>query len=98
MTHHEEAYIMQQFLDDVCDEYERAAGMYAPLHSAHEAYAVILEELDEFWEHVRQQDARRCHRAMRHELVQIAAMCLRTVLDLGYGMEQKDDHDADHNL
>jgi glutamyl-tRNA reductase len=94
MTPHDAAHIMQQFLEDVSEEYDRASLLYARLHSAHEAYAVILEELDEFWEHVRQQDARRCHRAMRHELVQIAAMCLRTVLDLGYGMEQKDAHDV----
>lgn len=72
-----------QFLDDVAHEYVRAMGRYPPLHSAHEAYAVILEELQEFWDWVRQQDARRNPMAMRQELMQVAAMCLRAVMDLG---------------
>lgn len=51
-----------------------------PMHTAHEAYAVILEELDEFWDEVRakQHDPRN----MLKELVQIAAMCYRAAEDL----------------
>lgn len=51
-----------------------------PMHTAHEAYAVILEELDEFWDKVRakQHDPRN----MLKELVQIAAMCYRAAEDL----------------
>lgn len=91
MTHHERAHHITRFLDAVYDEYDRASLLYDTLHSAHEAYAVILEELDEFWDQVRQQDARRSSALMRQELVQIAAMCLRAVLDLGYGTTPEDD-------
>ncbi len=53
------------------------------LCSLHEAYAVILEELDEFWEQVRLRAHMRDDRRMLKELVQAAAMCRRTAEDLG---------------
>lgn len=61
-------------------ELERARSLHNPQQSAHEAYAVILEELDEFWEEVRakQQDAPN----MLKELVQVAAMAQRAAEDL----------------
>ena len=54
----------------------------APLNSAHEAYAVILEELDEFKAEVWKKASRRDLAAMRQELLQVAAMCARTVENL----------------
>jgi hypothetical protein len=66
----------------------RAMSLYAGMNSAHEAYAVILEELDEFWDLAKlnprklsdQAQADRL-RAMREELVQVAAMCVRAIVD-----------------
>ena len=78
------------FLAEVVAEYERAAQQHPPLHSAHEAYAVILEALDEFWDEVRTQDAARDRIRMRNELVQVAAMCLRSVLDLSLYPEESE--------
>jgi hypothetical protein len=52
------------------------------MNSVHEAYAVILEELDEFWEECRKQTGQRCKTSMRKELIQIAAMCARAIEDL----------------
>jgi len=58
------------------------------MNSAHEAYSVILEELEEFWDEVKlnpkklapeEQAARR--RRMQNELLQIAAMCVRATID-----------------
>jgi hypothetical protein len=37
-------------LDEVAQELARARETHAPMHSHHEGYAVILEELDELWE------------------------------------------------
>lgn len=54
-----------------------------PLNSSHEAYAVILEEVDEFWEEVKKKKSMRDPVKMRGELVQIAAMCQRAAEDLG---------------
>jgi len=53
------------------------------MHSLHEAYAVILEEVDELWGEVRKKQADRDPRVVRGELVQIAAMCWRAARDLG---------------
>lgn len=72
----------QAFLDEVLDEYIAASQQRHTMHSAHEAYAVILEELDEFWEEVRLKRVNRNPAAMRKELIQVAAMCLRATLDL----------------
>ena len=63
-------------------ELARAMELHKPFNSAHEAYAVILEELDEFWEEVRKRRESRSELAMRSELVQIAAMAMRTIIDL----------------
>lgn len=78
------------FLAAVHQEWQRAETIYAPLHSAHEAYAVILEELEEFWEQVRLKDTLREPVLMYEELVQVAAMCLRTVLNLGLDEKEGD--------
>lgn len=74
----------------VAAETERAMGIHAPIHSAHEAYAVIKEELDEFWELVKinpkklsdLEQTRRLEQ-MSKELTQVAAMCVRATVDLG---------------
>lgn len=61
------------------DELVRATSVFAPFASAHEGYAVTLEELDELWDEVK---ANRPDRAAE-EAVQVAAMGARFVLDLG---------------
>lgn len=70
------------FLADVAAELARARAKWAPMHSLHEAYAVILEELDEVWEHVKLKQSERDPAAVRKELVQLAAMVARAVVDL----------------
>lgn len=62
-------------------ELERACAKHPPLHSLHEAYAVILEEVEEFKAEVWKQTRARDALAIHDELVQIAAMCARTVQD-----------------
>lgn len=67
---------------DVAAEVETASARHRSLASSHEAYAVILEELDEFWEEVRKKRSERDPAAMALELRQVAAMAVRTILDL----------------
>jgi hypothetical protein len=66
---------------EVSNELARARGKFPPIHSLHEGYAVIAEELDEFWDDVRAKDPERLQRAYR-ELVQVAAMAQRTAEDI----------------
>lgn len=53
---------------------------WGPHHSPHEAYAVLLEEVDELWDEVR----KKCpdDEAMVVEAVQVAAMALRFIQDI----------------
>lgn len=74
---------MLYFDELVRDELEKARNGHAKLNSAHEAYAVILEELDEFKAEVWKKRSKRDPAHMRHELVQVAAMCQRAAEDLG---------------
>lgn len=75
----------EELISTLCqigDEVERAEIKHPPLNSAHEAYSVILEELDEFWDQVKKKDAERDIGNMRTEMIQTAAMCVRTIRDL----------------
>ena len=67
---------------DVRHELAMAMEAHLPLNSVHEAYAIILEELDEFWEEVRKNQKNRSPDNMRLELTQIAAMACRAMIDL----------------
>jgi len=69
---------------DIRAELERAAK-WPGFNSAHEGYAVLLEEVDELWEHVKTNQKRRDIDAMRAEAVQVAAMAIKFIemLDAG---------------
>lgn len=73
----------EQVADDVYQEFARATRKHTPMHSHHEAYAVIKEEFDEYWQEVQKGGSKpRDPEALRTELIQTAAMCLRTLHDL----------------
>ena len=59
-----------------------AAKNWPRYASAHEAYAVLKEEVDEFWDHVKTNQKRRDLVAMRKELIQIAAVALRAATEV----------------
>jgi hypothetical protein len=65
---------------EVARELERAQGLYAPMHSGHEGYAVILEEMYELWEEIRLRNPRKDK--MRAEAIQVAAMAMRFIVDV----------------
>ena len=65
-------------------EFVRATREHAPFHSAHEGWAVINEEMDELWEQVRKcKNFKDRHAGMKREAVQVAAMAIRFLVDLG---------------
>jgi hypothetical protein len=70
-------------LDLVATELASARQKFPPFNSAHEGYAVVLEELDELWTEIRsnQATAGRNER-MTKEAIQVAAMALRFLVDL----------------
>lgn len=66
----------------VIAEYEQAASEHAAWHSAHEGYAVLLEEVDELWDEVRRKRTLRDPDQMRREATQIASCAIRFVKDV----------------
>lgn len=69
---------------EVTDELVRARAKHKNMNSLHEAYAVILEEVEEFWDEVKLKASERTPEQISSELTQIAAMALRAKLDLGF--------------
>ena len=62
---------------DVVRQELSVARKWPLYNSAHEGYAVILEELDELWDHVKTNQKVRDLSAMRREAAQIAACAIR---------------------
>ncbi len=67
---------------EVIVELRQAMLNHKPINSLHEGYGVILEELDEFWEEVRKQEKDRQSYRQRKEMIQVAAMAIRIILDV----------------
>jgi hypothetical protein len=59
------------------NEIMSAVGKWPAFNSAHEAYGVLLEEMDELWDEVKINQKHRTLSAMRKEAIQVAAMALR---------------------
>jgi hypothetical protein len=74
------ASLIISFLDDVRLEFNRVTARHGDFNSAHEGWAVILEEVDELWDEVRKKRANRDLANMRVECVQIAAASMRFAL------------------
>lgn len=72
-----------RFLQLVEEEVVRAETLHMPLNSHHEAYAVIQEEVDEYWGEVKLKASERSPSAMLTELIQTAAMACRAATNLG---------------
>jgi hypothetical protein len=70
------AKYLPRIVNDILNEYFDARDQYPNYHSAHEGYAVILEELDELW------DSIKANKPDRQEAIQVAATALRFVLDI----------------
>jgi hypothetical protein len=87
---------LSRLTDDVYVEALRASNLHPPMHSRHEAKAVIEEEFDELWELIKLNPKKpmihpskgyplsigQWKAEIREELIQTAAMCVRAVYDL----------------
>jgi hypothetical protein len=67
-------------LQEIKEEGLRAMNLYPNFRSLHEAYAVILEELEEFWAEVKKKKPDPVK--LRTELIQLAAMPARAIAEL----------------
>ena len=64
----------------ILDECIRARKKFSPFNSAHEGYAVILEEMDELWEEIKNNPKN--WERIQEEVLQVAAMGMRFLIDL----------------
>lgn len=78
MRTHEER--VEKVVEEVKAELNRAMSKHYSFPTAHHGYAVILEELDELWDVVKEQKP--ASKRMRDEARQVAAMAIRFMLDL----------------
>ncbi len=75
-------YAFGELVQEVDAELTKAVTNWPPFNSAHEGYAVLREEVDELWTHVKTNQKRRDLAAMRKEAVQVAAMAMRFALEV----------------
>jgi hypothetical protein len=61
----------------ILGELHFSTNKYGPFNSTHEAYGVLKEEVDEFWDACKTNNMA----AMQGEMVQVAAMAMRFILD-----------------
>ena len=64
-------------------ELESAMAQHKSLNSLHEGYSVLLEEVDEVWDEVKAKRELRRGKHIAKELVQVAAMAVRMIIDCG---------------
>lgn len=69
-----------EFMQAVAEEARRAVELHGEFQSLHEAYAVTLEEMDEFKAEVWKRTSERDLDNLRTEMVQLAAMAYKTTV------------------
>jgi hypothetical protein len=67
---------------DAYHECSDAMSNWPTFNSAHEGFAVLKEEVDELWDHVKTNQKKRDIPAMRKEAIQVAAMALRFAVEI----------------
>lgn len=61
-------------------ELSEAEHLHGPFASLHEGFAVLLEEVEEFWEEVRKKEEHRQYDTIVKELIQVAAVAMRLAM------------------
>jgi hypothetical protein len=63
-------------------ELTKAITNWPKFNSAHEGFAVLSEEVDELWDHVKTNQKKRDIEAMKKECIQISAMAMRFAIEI----------------
>ena len=67
-------------ITEIGNEAIRAYTIHGPYASYHEAYAVLLEEVDEMWDEIKKRNPNKD--AIRLEAIQIGAVIIRMIYEL----------------
>lgn len=74
--------LISTILEKVGKELAWATANWPKFNSAHEGFAVLQEEFEELWEHVKTNQKKRDIEAMKKEAIQVAAMACRFALEV----------------
>lgn len=80
-----EAHVKQLYYtksSEFAEELAKARRKFPVQNSAHEGYAVILEELEELWDLVKQKQSERDYSLLRKETIQLGAMVLAFLVEV----------------
>ena len=73
-------------ISDFCKEINFGVNKYGDYRSRHEAYAVILEEVDELWDALKSKDRDLVH--IYNEAIQVAATSYRLAEEIYLGNKE----------
>jgi len=73
---------LNSLVEDIVKEADTGREKWGRFNSAHEGYAVLLEEVEELWKHVMVKQPNRDLAAMQKEAKQVAAMAIRFALEV----------------
>jgi|GEM_PF-2212195 len=73
---------LSKALIPIISEYLRATEIYPPMNTAHEGWALIMEEMEELKQEVFKKPSEISKEDMKREAVQIAAMAIRFITDV----------------
>lgn len=68
---------MNDFLEKVKKEADRAVKKHGAFNSFHEGFSVLSEEVHELMQQVYKKEHKRNYKNVEEELVQIAAVCVK---------------------
>ena len=87
-----EYFSVRNLAGEIMEEVQRAGLLFAPMNSPHEAAFVIEEEWEEYRQEVFKHNTSKPDRDTRprhrEELIQLAAMCMRAILDTIDGVKE----------
>lgn len=83
MTHEERLAKIETAIGEIKNETLRAKTLFpTDFHNQHEAYAVILEEIDELWDEIKKNQRDYDLKSQRKEAIQCGAMIVRLLTEL----------------
>lgn len=82
MLNYDQISKFEDLLAEVGDKCVKEINTWPAFNSAHEGYAILLEEVDELWEEVRKKQKNREVELMRKEAIDVAAMALRIAFEV----------------
>ena len=73
---------LQEILEDIKEEFKTATDKWGGFNSLHEAYAIVLEQMDELWVEVKKTQKIPWHKELaRQEAIHVATMAIRLIFD-----------------